>query len=63
MKPKQRTFAQVLSNEMTACCDTGNLEQARQCLALLKAYVKEGKVDPTQAGDIKADFRAAFPDA
>lgn len=63
MKPNKRTFAQILSNELTAAIDTGNEDAAKLAMTLADSYLHEGKLSIQQVADMQADFDTAFPDA
>lgn len=49
-----------LSNDMQACIDTGNREEADLTLKLAKEALRDNDITLQQMGDIQADYNSQF---
>lgn len=56
-------YYKALSDELHACIETGNPEQAKVVCKLADEYLNEGKINLHHRADIEQDFDIAFPDA
>jgi hypothetical protein len=51
-----------LSNNLHACIDTGNPEEAAHVVACAKDALQNRQITMQQRADLQADFDTAFPD-